>query len=323
MKLLFAAIALFVNQLNAAERAPHLYVVAKSGTVFRVIDQKQVGHIKLNDKPPASIMNVSFDPVANNLYVVDAPYLERGGVFVIDGKSLRQKKFLPGVQYVVTTAADSARQLEVQFSDIASTNNALLIDRISLKPGKIWIEYPWIDCLDVGKQPERKQELLAEAKMLSEQFYSHGCYSRDGKTASQKFAQQSVSNLYTFRQLEVSKNDAPFVVATVSVQEGECAMNAHKAICWPWQLSKKSRAELIDLASGEIRKVPQNDKDAPIGPANIFSVGTDFLVLQVGNNSTDFKYYIASESTNWDLKAYDALNKIRGEWLVGMYEIEK
>jgi hypothetical protein len=322
MKLLFAAIMLFVNQLYAAERAPHLYVVAKSGAVFHVLDQKQVGYIKPNDKPAASIMNVSFDPVANNLYVVDAPYLERGGMFVIDAKSFRQKKFLPRVQHVITSAADSARQLEVQYIDNANPNNPSVIDRTSLKLGKTWIEYPWVYCLDVSKQPERKQELLAEAKKLSRKLYSQGCYSRNGKSASQQFIQQS-SSLYTFRQIGASKFNAPFAVATISVQGGECAMNAVKAICWPWQLSKKFRAELIDLASGEIRKVPQNDEDAPNGPANIFSVGTDFLVLQVGNNSKDFTYYIASESTNWDLKAYDALNKIKGEWLVGMYEIEE
>ena len=324
IKILFIAMTLFMTQLNAAERARNLYVVAKSGNVFRVVDQKQVGQIKLNDKPPASIMSVSFDPVAKNLYVVDFPYLERGGMFVIDGKSLRQKKFLPGVQYITTNVTDDARQLELQYSDTLNSNHEDVLDRISLRLGKYWLEYPWIDCLDVSKQPERKKELLAEVKVINKKLYAYDpeCYSRDGKTASQMFTQRSQPNVYVFRQIGISKRHAPFAATTIGVQQGECAMNADKAICWPWRLSKKSRAELIDIASGTIRKVPENEKEAPVGAATILSVGTDFLVLQVGNNSTDHRYYIANESTNWDLKAYDALNKINAEWFVGMYEIE-
>jgi hypothetical protein len=318
-----AATMFFMSHPSAAERAPQLHVLTKSGTVFRVVDQKPIGNIKLNEKPPVSIMSVSFDPIANNLYVVDAPYLEHGGIFVIDAKSLRQKKFLARAQRVITSATDDAQQLEIQFGDIANANELLLIDRVSLKLGKIWMEYPWIDCLDVGNQPKRMQELLAERKILSKKLYAHGCYSRDGETAGQMFTQQSVPNFYTLRQIQVNQRNTPFVVASVGVQNGECAMNAEKAICWPWRVSKKSRVELIDLRTGQIRKVPISEEDAPTGPADVFAVGKNSLVLQVGNNPTDFKYYIASDATDWDLKPYDQLNKIKGEWLMHLFEIEK
>jgi len=324
MRILWAVmlVAILVSPLSIAEQGRRLFVVAKSGVVFNVASQKLVGQIKLNEKPPASIMRVSFDPVANNLYIVDQPFLEHGGIFVIDAKSLRQKKFLAGVQHVTTEASDEARQLEIMFSDIAKTNESLLVDRISLKLGKGWIEYPWIDCLNLSKHAKRRRELFAERSMIDKTFFAQGCFSRDSKIASQIFIGIDQPSYYAFRQIGLNKASTPLTITSIGVQEGECAMNVEKAICWPWQLSKQSRAELIDLSTGQIRKIPTRVEDAPIGPAAVLATGKDFIVLQVGNNATDYKYYIASDSNQWDLKPYDDLNKVKGEWLVSMYEIE-
>jgi len=300
--------------------------VAKSGTVFRVVDQKPVGHIKLNEMSPASIMSVSFDPIANNLYVVDSPYLDRGGMFVIDAKSFRQKKFLESANMIYLPTRDVEQQLGIGFKNPALNDRFQTIDRVTLRLGGVSKNVPQVNCLSLSPSSKRGRELQAE-QILNDKFhYTYECFSQDGLYASQIFRTQNQSNSnghYGFRQISVDKPSSSLSKSNIRAQEGECAMNTEKVICWPWRLSKRSRAELIDLATAQIHKVPFKKEDAPNGPADIFSVGKDYLVLQVGNNSTDFKYYIASDSTGWDLKPYDDLNKIKGEWLMNMYEIER
>ena len=313
---------MIVTNLCAAESKRGFYVLAKSGAVFHVESQKLVGRVQLNDRPPKAIMSVSFDPVTNHLYVLDQPDLERGGIFVIDAKSLRQKKRLPGATFVFTDTRDDAEQLYLEFPESYPRNQIALIDRHSMQWVKTPTEYLWQSCLKLSIDSTRAQELSKE-RVLDSKFYDQRCYSRDGIIASQVFRTRETNGIYGFRQISVGKTSTALSITNIRALEGECAMNTEKVICWPWRLSKRSRAELIDLATAQIHKVPFKKEDAPNGPADIFSVGKDYLVLQVGNNSTDFKYYIASDSTGWDLKPYDDLNKIKGEWLMNMYEIER
>ena len=317
-------IAILVSPLSMAQQERRLFVLAKSGVVFNVASQKLVGQIKLNEKPPASIMHVSFDPVANNLYIVDQPFLEHGGIFILDAKSLRQKKFLSRAEVVYLSTFDSERTLGIQFTNVALNDRFNSIDRKTLELQKTTSFSAQFDCLLFPTQSKLLNALRVERTNYASKFYMHECFSRDGVLASQMFSalDDGSNGFYAFRQVSTKKPIPPFILTNTRLQEGECTMNVEKAICWPWQLSKQFRAELIDLSTGQIRKIPRHVEDAPIGPANVLATGKDFIVLQVGNNATDHKYYIASDSNHWDLKPYDDLNKIKGEWLVGMYETE-
>jgi len=318
-------VAILVSPLSSAQQGRRQFVVAKSGAVFNVANQKLVGHIKLNDKPPVSIMQVSFDPVANNLYIVDQPFLEHGGIFILDAKSLRQKKFLSRAEVVYLSTFDSERTLGIQFTNVALNDRFNSIDRKTLELQKTTSFSAQFDCLLFPTQSKLLNALRVERTNYASKFYMHECFSRDGVLASQMFSalDDGSNGFYAFRQVSTKKPIPPFILTNTRLQEGECTMNVEKAICFPWQLSKQSRAELIDLSTGQIRKIPTRVEDAPIGSAAALANGKDFIVMQVGNNTWDFRYYIASDATNWDLRPYDELNKIKGEWLVGMYEIER